>query len=151
MKSKKYVYLFLFGFLMIGMFLVLSAGKKYDGIEAMVYKAKSCGCCGNYIPFLKSAGFKLKVISLDDVSQIKRENGVREDYQSCHTVLIGDYFVEGHVPLAAVEKLLDENPDVDGIVLPNMPAGSPGMPGIKRGDFVIYSVKDGNVKEFMRI
>ena len=33
-----------------------------------------------------------------------------------------------------------------------MPSGSPGMPGKKYGDFVIYSISnDGSVGEFMRI
>ena len=33
-----------------------------------------------------------------------------------------------------------------------MPEGSPGMPGTKKGDFVIYAVDyNGGYKEFMRI
>jgi len=71
--------------------------------------------------------------------------------QSCHTTEIGDYFVEGHVPIEAIDKLLAEKPDIDGITLPDMPAGSPGMPGVKREEFVIYSLKDGESSEFMRI
>jgi hypothetical protein len=70
---------------------------------------------------------------------------------SCHTLIIEDYFVEGHIPIEAIEKLLAEQPDIDGITLPDMPSGSPGMPGVKKGDFVIYSVKGGKTSEFMRI
>jgi hypothetical protein len=32
-----------------------------------------------------------------------------------------------------------------------MPAGSPGMPGVKREEFIIYSLKDGESSEFMKI
>ena len=72
--------------------------------------------------------------------------------ESCHTVVIGDYFIEGHIPLEAVEKLLVEKPDIKGIAMPGMPSGSPGMPGAKKGDFVIYAVNnDGTTEEFMRI
>ena len=56
------------------------------------------------------------------------------------------------MPLEAVEKLLKEQPDIAGIAMPGMPEGSPGMPGSKRGDFVIYAVNnDGSYSEFMRI
>ena len=44
-----------------------------------------------------------------------------------------------------------ENPDIDGIVLPGMPDGSPGMPGQQTEDFVIYAIKDGKSSEFMTI
>jgi hypothetical protein len=55
------------------------------------------------------------------------------------------------MPIEAVNKLLTEKPDIDGISLPDMPAGSPGMPGIKREEFIIYSLTDGNSEEFMRL
>ena len=67
------------------------------------------------------------------------------------TVIIGDYFVEGHMPFEAIEKLLSEKPDVDGIALPDMPSGTPGMPGEKREEWIIYSLKDNQIFEFMRI
>ncbi len=41
------------------------------------------------------------------------------------------YFIEGHVPIEAIEKLLTEKPEIDGIALPQMPSGSPGMSGFK--------------------
>jgi hypothetical protein len=71
--------------------------------------------------------------------------------ESCHTTVIDGYFVEGHVPFEAIEKLLAERPDIDGIALPDMPAGSPGMPGRKSGPFDIYQVKDGQYSLFVSI
>ena len=63
-----------------------------------------------------------------------------------------DYFVEGHVPIEAIEKLMAEKPDIAGIALPGMPSGSPGMGGSRSGQFVIYAIgKDGTTTEFMRI
>ncbi len=51
-----------------------------------------------------------------------------------------------------MERLMSEKPDIAGIAMPGMPAGSPGMPGSKYGDFVIYAVDhDGSYEEFMRI
>ena len=59
---------------------------------------------------------------------------------------IGGYFVEGHVPVEAIEKLLTEKPDIAGIAMQGMPLGSPGMPGDKVMPFIIFAVhKDGSI------
>jgi hypothetical protein len=71
--------------------------------------------------------------------------------QGCHTTVINEYFVEGHVPIEAVRKLLEERPLIDGIALPRMPQGSPGMGGEKTQPFVIYSITDGKVEEFVTL
>jgi hypothetical protein len=69
--------------------------------------------------------------------------------ESCHTVEIENYFVEGHVPIEAIQKLLNEKPDINGIALPGMPSGSPGMPGLKMEKFKIHQItldgQDGGV------
>jgi hypothetical protein len=41
--------------------------------------------------------------------------------------MIDGYVIEGHVPFAAISKLLEERPDITGIAVPGMPSGSPGM------------------------
>jgi hypothetical protein len=40
---------------------------------------------------------------------------------------VGGYFVEGHVPALDIKRLLAEKPEAKGLVIPGMPAGSPGM------------------------
>jgi hypothetical protein len=65
--------------------------------------------------------------------------------RSCHTSTIGRYFVEGHVPFAAIQQLMEQRPDIDGISLPGMPAGSPGMGGDLEGPLVVYAIDDGQV------
>jgi len=121
------------------------------GDEVIVYKSPTCGCCVSYIAYLKDNGFKVRTEEVSDMNSIKTQNGVPLKLQSCHTAIFGDYVVEGHVPLEVVNKLLSEKPDIDGIALPGMPAGSPGMPGVKSEDFVIYSIKDGSYQEYMKI
>ena len=89
---------------------------------------------------------------MKDMSSVKKEYQIPEHLAACHTAIIGDYFVEGHIPIEAIEKLFEEKPDIDGIALPGMPAGSPGMPGQQREAFIIYAaLRDGTVSEFMRI
>ncbi|MBZ0262513.1 MAG: DUF411 domain-containing protein [Hyphomicrobiales bacterium] len=53
--------------------------------------------------------------------------GVPDDLAGCHTALMGDYVIEGHVPLADIQRLLAEKPQIKGIAIAGMPTGSPGM------------------------
>ncbi len=125
--------------------------KGENEIKVVLYKSPTCSCCLSHAGYLDGKGFDVETVVESDISSVKQRYSVPYSMQSCHTAIIGDYFVEGHVPVEAIEKLLAEKPDIDGISLPDMPAGSPGMPGVKKGDFVIYSVKDGETEEFMRI
>lgn len=119
--------------------------------KVTVHKSPTCGCCVGYVSYLEKHGYEVEVVETKDLGSIKAEHSIPHDMQSCHTTVIGDYFVEGHVPLEAVNKLLEEKPEIDGIALPAMPAGSPGMPGVKRGEFRIFSLKDGADAEFMSL
>lgn len=60
---------------------------------------------------------------------MKRDAAVPENLWSCHTTRISGYIIEGHVPFAAIRQLLEQRPDINGIAVPGMPAGSPGMGG----------------------
>ena len=50
-----------------------------------------------------------------------------ESLRSCHTATLDGYIVEGHVPADVIRQLLRDRPRVEGIAVPGMPAGSPGM------------------------
>jgi len=150
-KKKAITLLLILAVVVAGIFIFASSGKKYKGMEANVYKSFSCGCCENYIPYLKKQGFKVNIIGVDNIQQIKTQYGVPSDSESCHTTIIENYFVEGHVPIEAIDKLLNEKPDIDGISLPMMPAGAPGMLGQKTEDFIILQITNGSSSEFMRI
>ena len=82
---------------------------------------------------------------------IKQKFNIPLEMQSCHTTIMDKYFIEGHVPLEAINKLLKEQPDIDGIALPGMPIGTPGMPGDKDEPYVIYQLIDGKFSVFMTI
>ncbi|MDR7489634.1 MAG: DUF411 domain-containing protein, partial [Armatimonadota bacterium] len=56
------------------------------------------------------------------------------------TAVVGRYFVEGHVPVRAVEALLHLQPTGLGIALPGMPPGSPGMDRPRQGPLTVYLV-----------
>lgn len=94
-----------------------------------VYKSASCGCCANWVEHMREAGFEVEARDVPDAElpTIKVEHGVAPGHQSCHTAVVGDYVVEGHVPADLVRRMLEEQPDIAGLAVPNMPVGSPGM------------------------
>ncbi|MHA2503365.1 MAG: DUF411 domain-containing protein [Candidatus Kariarchaeaceae archaeon] len=115
------------------------------GIDLVMFADPNCGCCHLYIDYLEEYGFTTRTEYPSNLADIKDYQGIPKDARSCHTIKVGDYFIEGHIPIEAVQHLLSTNPGIDGISLPQMPAGSPGMSGIKSGDFEILSIKDGQV------
>ncbi len=119
--------------------------------EMTLYKDPNCGCCSGYAEALRQVGIKVKVVETDNLADIKKGYGIESEMQSCHTIAYGDYFIEGHVPTEAVLQLIKTQPDIDGIGLPRMPSGAPGMPGPKYAPYEVFQMKDGKVKEYMTI
>lgn len=112
--------------------------------QVKLYHRAGCMCCLNYAEYLQQHGFDVRVADNTDVAAINAKLGVPRQLASCHTSVIDDYVVVGHVPLKAVHKLLREHPDIRGIALPGMRMGSPGMSGQQRRPFVIRTL-DGDV------
>lgn len=92
-----------------------------------VFKSPSCGCCGAWVEHMRQAGFPVAVHETDALEPVRRQLGVPSGKGSCHTATVDGYVIEGHVPAADIRRLLEERPDARGLVLPGMPAGSPGM------------------------
>lgn len=105
-----------------------------------LYKNPECNCCEEYAKYLRRNGYTVKVVATHDLSAIKRQQSVPEQLEGCHTLVVGQYVVEGHVPLKHIDRLLAEKPAIKGISLPGMPQGSPGMTGSKQESFVIYEI-----------
>ena len=153
MENKKTIMFVGVGLVIVTLFFLYFDNNELSGfgIPVIVYKSPMCGCCEGYISNLEGNGFDVDVEIVQNMQSIKIQYNIPPDMQSCHTVIIGDYFVEGHVPLEAVNKLLNEKPDIDGIALPGMLSGSPGMPGKKTETFQIYALSNGASSEFMII
>jgi hypothetical protein len=116
-----------------------------------VYLQPTCGCCHQYLDYLEQNGFDVTTHEMTDLSGVKADHGIPRNMQSCHTSVWGSYFVEGHVPMAALDKLMQDRLTIDGISLPGMPAGSPGMGGMKGAPFVIYALEGGQATVFMEL
>jgi len=112
------------------------------GQTVTLYKSPNCGCCSGHAKALEEAGFIVTIEETDNLDAIKQAQNIPADGASCHTSVIGDYVVEGHVPLEAIETLLAEKPDIAGIGLAGMPIGTPGMPGKKRAPYEVYQLSE---------
>jgi hypothetical protein len=109
-------------------------------VQATLYKNPQCTCCEGYAQYLEKNGFRVDVKPTNDLAEISRNAGVPEALEGCHTMFVGDYVVDGHVPIEVIRKLLAEKPAIAGITLPGMPSGSPGMNGPKTETWTIYAV-----------
>lgn len=128
-----------------------AAGAEAGFATMVVHKSPTCGCCGSWVEHMQAAGFKVEVREAEDINPIKEQLGVPYGKGSCHTAEIGGYFVEGHVPADDIKRLLAERPEAKGLVLPGMPAGSPGMemPDGRTQPYTVELVKqDGALEPF---
>jgi hypothetical protein len=116
--------------------------------QATLYKNPQCGCCEGYADYLRENGFEVTVKPTHDLPLLHRQHGVPEPLVGCHTTLVDGYVVEGHVPIGPLLRMLTERPAIQGISLPGMPAGSPGMFGEKTAPFTIYEITDGEPKVY---
>lgn len=109
-----------------------------------MYQDPHCGCCTDWADHLREAGFEVEQHKTRDMRSIKMENGVTPELASCHTALIGGYVIEGHVPAADIQRLLEERPEVVGLSVPGMPHGSPGMETGRYDDYAVLTWQHDN-------
>jgi len=119
-------------------------------IKMQAYMSPSCGCCKKWVTHLEENGFEVESIFRENMRSIKSKYNIAQDQISCHTGIVGSYFIEGHVPASDIKKLISENPNIAGLTVPGMPAGLnvPGMETVKRNaNYNVLSVsKDGSTK-----
>ncbi len=77
--------------------------------------------------YLRAAGFSVETENVQDLDAVNTRLKVPASLRACHTATMGNYIIEGHVPEHAIQRLRRQRPDVAGIAVPGMPAGSPGM------------------------
>ncbi len=95
--------------------------------KVVSYRSASCGCCKKWINHLRANGLKVVDNIVEDVSVIKNQYQIPNNLRSCHSAQIANYTIEGHVPIESINKLFREKPIINGIAVPWMPLGSPGM------------------------
>lgn len=141
------------GWILMPQFFGGASGPQIANAQTLtVYKSSLCGCCTNYVSYLKRQGYDVTVVETNEMSEVKNKYGIPENMRSCHTTVIndGEQVVEGHIPVEVMQKFMQESADTRGLMMPGMPAGSPGMPGVKKGAFQIYDLNsDGETTPYM--
>jgi len=114
-----------------------------------VYKDPNCGCCHEWSKAMAAAGFSVDARDTDDLAAVKARLGVPVDLEGCHTAVVEEYYLEGHVPLEAVQRLLRERPPVRGLAVPGMPPGSVGMGDDQHASFDVYAIPSGTAAPYV--
>lgn len=133
--------------------LLLSPGALLAATTAgtvTVYKSPYCSCCKHWVSHMEEAGFKVRVVETQDLSERRKALGMPEQLASCHVAEVGGYALEGHVPASEVMALLQKRPAIRGISVPGMPANAPGMgePGAAPAFDVMRVHLDGSSSKF---
>jgi len=92
-----------------------------------VYRSRTCGCCGKWVQHMRDNGFEVTEHIVERIENAPNRDRVPQKLQSCHVATVRNYVVEGHVPADVVKEMLQKRPQIEGIAVPGMPAGSPGM------------------------
>ena len=132
-----------------GMMLTPHLALADDMPTIQVFKSPSCGCCSMWVDHLTKNGFRVEAQDVTDLEAVKQMAGVPSHLQACHTAVIDGYTIEGHIPATAIKKLLDERPNVKGLAVPGMPAGSPGMPSSTPEPYDVVAFGAGGDQKFM--
>ena len=118
-----------------------------------VYKTPQCGCCSNWVNYMRDEGFEVSAGEVDQskLYAIKSEAELPENLASCHTAFVDGYVIEGHVPAREVRRLRKEKPDAVGLAVPGMPVGSPGMEmGERRDPYKVLLFDDQGSRVYAR-
>ena len=102
--------------------------------------------------YLQSNGATVDETDDPNRAEFRTSQGIPDSVASCHTGIVEGYAIEGHVPAAAIQRLLAERPDAVGLALPGMPGDAPGMGGDSvswAGQPVMLVNRDGSVTAFV--
>ena len=91
-----------------------------------MFRDAGCGCCLKWLEQVKASfAQKAVIVNSPDMNAVKDKQGVPQALRSCHTVLVGGYVIEGHVPAKEIARLLREKPKgVKGLAVAQ--GGGPG-------------------------
>lgn len=96
---------------------------------AYVYATPNRTCCNKWCTHLEDHGFDVTTHDIADEVPFKEKFGVPRQLWSCHTALVGNLVIEGHVPADLIRKAQRETGDIAGLSVPGMPCGAPGLEG----------------------
>lgn len=124
------------------------------GKTIQVWKNPGCKCCEGWATNVRAAGFEVIMTEDPTLDERRKRMGVLEGLEGCHTGLLGEYVIEGHIPGDIIARFHTEAPaNALGISVAGMPAGSPGMESatpVASYDVIAWH-KDGSRRTFATV
>lgn len=111
----------------LALWLAIPAARASDFPPVRVYVPKVCLACIEWAEHLRQHGFVVTLDDSQDMAAIKKKYRIGPDLEARHTAVVGQYFIEGHVPAEDVKLLLREGPKARGLAVPGAPRGAPGL------------------------
>ncbi|PUE66024.1 DUF411 domain-containing protein [Arcobacter caeni] len=91
----------------------------YAQNEIQIFKPVTSTCPQSWLDDIKKDLDEVKIVSLVDVKELKRQIGIPREIQSCNTSILNDYVFEGNVPSLAIKDFLKNTPkNAIGLSLP---------------------------------
>ena len=130
--------------------LALLPASRAFAAQPVFYRSPGCGCCEAWTQRMAQAGMPVDLQDSADLQALSTSYGVPQGLAGCHIGKMDGYVISGHVPPDDVKRLLSSKPDALGIVVPGMPAGSPGMEmgGASERFDVLLIGRDGRTSVF---
>lgn len=97
------------------------------------YIMPKCDCCEKWVDRMRAYGFSVTSEVVKDQTVVRERLGVAPNANAnCHTSVVSNYVIEGHVPADLIERLINEQSPLRGLAVNGMPGGAPGMetPGV---------------------
>lgn len=121
-------------------------------VPVLLYASETCECCRLWVAHLESHGYRVRVKYTSNLARRKDELGVPSGLRACHTAVVRDVVVEGHVPADTLTRFLAEHSGERGLAVADMPGGSPGMESIRKEPFDVIAFRtDGRTRVYAHV
>ena len=115
--------------------------------KATVYKDPSCGCCHEYVGYLRQNGFDVEVVDTGDLMSIKQQAGVPAELEAATAQWWAAMWSRAMSPPRSSSGCCRRSRR-SAASAAGMPQGSPGMDGAKEEPFV--HLRNPEAQEFGR-
>ena len=81
-----------------------------DTQTIQVFKPITSTCPQSWLDDIQKDVGEVKIVSMIDVKNLKRQIGIPQEIQSCNTSILNDYVFQGNVPSLAIKDFIKDIP-----------------------------------------
>jgi hypothetical protein len=81
-----------------------------DTQTIQIFKPITSTCPQSWLDDIQKDVGEVKIVSMIDVKNLKRQIGIPQEIQSCNTSILNDYVFEGNVPSLAIKDFFKDIP-----------------------------------------